>query len=153
MIPNSSLIVSSKEPTGNNRRKVWMQHSSNLFNKMTSTKNQYIDDGGNYGASVTSNISDFIPVIPNTNYIAKGYGDTAQTKRIAFFDSNKAFISTKISLQDTNLTLYFKTLSNASYIRVQYFKDIEDSLDIRIEPKIYVKNDNDIYEEFININQ
>lgn len=150
IIEQEGIIVNLAEPMGSNRRKIWIQHSNNVFNKITSTKKQYIDDSGNYGQSETSDLSDFIPVISNTNYIAKGYGNTAQTKRIAFFNSSKVFISTKTSLNDTNSTFSFKTLSNASYIRVQYFNDIEDSLDIRIEPKIYVKNDNDVYEKLIS---
>lgn len=147
-ISESGVIVSATEPTGANREKVWLQHSESLFDKTTSTKNQYIDDSGNYGSSTVSNLSDYIPIVSNTTYIVKGYSTTSSTKRIAFFTENKTIIRVKTLLNNTDIKISFTTPSNAKYVRLQYLADDEDNLTIDVEPKMYVLNDNNVYEEF-----
>lgn len=154
MIANKDgIIVSPTEPT-TNRRKVWIQHSKNLFNKDTVLEGYSIS--GNTGAiaeNANRAVSDFIPAKPNTEYILSSIVNTA----ICFYNSSMNFL-TSVN------TGTFTTPNNTAFIR--FGINIETQPDYSegqleqgstatnyepyIEEAIYVKNDNDVYEEFVN---
>ena len=57
-VADGDLIVSSSEPSGNDRRKVWLRHSENLYNK----NNSYVTGGNN------QNCGNKIYLEPSTTY-------------------------------------------------------------------------------------
>ena len=91
MIPKDYLIVSSTEPTGEDRKKVWMQKGRNLFNKDKALLGYWInDEQGNiekYNNSVF--VTDFIPVFKNVPVYIPATG----TSRIQLYNKNKVVIT------------------------------------------------------------
>jgi hypothetical protein len=65
----------------------------NLFDKSKATRGIYVDknNGITYGNSIYT-CSTYIPVMPSTNYY-QNYASGSGTAEIAFYDSNKVFIS------------------------------------------------------------
>lgn len=169
MIPNSSLIVSSSEPTGNNRKKVWIQKGRNLLNGI---KVGGISSTGTPESNSTRLTSEnAIKVNQSTIYtiLIKTYNESkgAPKVNVIFYDKNNNFISFS-GWKDNNYT--FTTPNNCKYVRLLFYlsnstnqtlvvSDITESqleqgpkvtsYEEYIEPKIYVKNSNDVYEEFI----
>ncbi|QIW17173.1 hypothetical protein [Bacillus thuringiensis] len=83
--------------------------SKNLFNKETITSGYYVSYAtGNLGILVGYNASDYISVLPNTDYIISGTGE-----QLAFYDANKTYIS------GLDFASKLKTTpGNAAYIRI-----------------------------------
>lgn len=159
MIPIAKVIVSPTEPQGKNRKKVWMQKGKNLFNKDDAIiDGYYIDNSGNLiSASNSWYQNAFIKVKSNTQYtMSSGH----EILRVCFYDNNKNYIS-RNTTEKTSLT--FLTPSNCEYVKLSGDTSSIQILDLQleqgpnktyyeayIEPKIYIKNINDVYEEFIN---
>lgn len=158
MIPNSSLIVSPTEPTGANRKKVWMKKGKNLFNK-NNIENILYSNGAIVANQTSWGLSEFIEVSGSTKYTMSSTlisGQTVGQIQVNEFDENKNYNS------DTFLnvtTLEFTTKSNTKYLRVAYRIDRQENVMLEqgsktsyepyVEPQIYIKNSNDVYEEFI----
>ena len=69
MIPNSSLIVSSTEPTGKNRKKVWMQKGKNLFDKDNVQKlDSFLSSTDNKIKASSNSKLLYIACLPNYTY-------------------------------------------------------------------------------------
>lgn len=152
------IIVSPTEPV-TNRRKVWMQKGKNLVNKWY--KNEYYD---NETIQIVPNgefvRTDYIKIEPNTDYILSN-SENNLYGWINVFDKNFNFLE---RLNYNNLLSSFKTTNeNAEYIIANiYYRDtpnlnwiqIEQGVtatpyEAYVEPKIYIKNNNDVYEKFI----
>ena len=162
MIPIAKVIVRPTEPTGKNRKKVWMQKGKNLFNKDDAIiDGYYIDNSGNLiSASNSWYQNAFIKVKSNTQYtMSSGHG----ILRVCFYDNNKNYIS-RNTTEKTSLT--FLTPSNCEYVKLSGDTSSIQILDLQleqgpnktyyeayIEPKIYIKNINDVYEEFTEKNE
>lgn len=81
--------------------------SKNLFNKTTVSVGKYVThDTGELGVSAGYNASDYITILPSTNYVKR------TNQRFAYYDSNKVFISGV--LQSNLLTAPV----NAAYVRI-----------------------------------
>lgn len=163
MKPSNDLIVSSVEPTGLNRKKVWMQKGKNQFNKNKKLLNAWINDQGNITVYENKNVvSELIPCKPNTTYTVSGYPSSVFVKVVSY-NKNREYINVIIDIQSSETKQTFTTGNNDCYIRIGY-GDCEttiNSLQLEqgsiateyekyIEPKIYVKNDNNVYEEYFN---
>ena len=80
----------------------------NLFNKATAISEKYVDYiTGELVTNASFYASDYIKVLPNTKYVK------TSDKQLAFYDSNKSFIS---GLGNGYIT--FTTPENAKYIRI-----------------------------------
>lgn len=146
-----SIVVSSTEPIGKKRKRVWLQKGKNLFNKDDIVEGFRIGgDGTNY-SQADYFVSNYIEVKGITNYIAN-YTVSTMT-RIAFYDENKNFISAIDNSR--NIT----TTENTCYIRLGNKITDKNAMQIEqgttvteyeeyVEDKIYIKNNNDVYEEF-----
>lgn len=150
MRPSDDLIVSSVEPTGVNRKKVWMQEFPNLIknlkvgdiNTETGLEVEYL------GFIITA---DYVQVESNTEYYAL-YNplNSENTQCVIYeFDENKNYLGfTYVNKSRYN----FITKVNTQYLKCRF---MDTNLDIKCilrknEQKIYIKNDNDVYEEFIS---
>lgn len=104
-------------------------------------------------------MSEFIEVSGSTKYTMSSTlisGQTAGQIQINEFDENKNYNSATF-LNVT--TLEFTTKSNTKYLRVGYRIDRQENVMLEqgsktsyepyVEPQIYIKNSNDVYEEFI----
>jgi hypothetical protein len=81
--------------------------SKNLFNKDTVTNGSYVSySTGNLVGNATYSVSDYIPVSANTAYIKK------TNQQIAFYDSNKVYISGLASPTS------FTTPANTAFVRI-----------------------------------
>lgn len=151
-INNSGVVVSATEPQGESRKKVWMQKGKNLFNKNNILTGYRINYSGENFADTNYFISEYIPVVANQNY-SVNYTVSALS-RICWYDSNK----TMINYTDTFSTVTMP--SNAKYIRLCGEKSALDTVQLEqndtsspyeayVEPKIYILNNNGVYEEFI----
>ena len=99
-------------------------------------------------------VSDYIKVYPGQKLYKSG--SSAGTSN-CFYDENKNFISTVrlvggvISVPTTNSISYMRTngpLTDLDSIQITS-GDTQSTYEAYIEPKIFIKNDNNIYEEFI----
>lgn len=159
-IQDNLVVVSTTEPTGDSREKVWIQKGKNLFNKNSGiVSGSYLGNDGRIGSDINLFYqTDYIPAAPNTKYVISS--DIGENHRIAEYDNNKTFI--KRNLNDGGGSAYvFTTSSNCYFVRISCNISNLDSIQLEqnstateyeayIEPKIYVKNDNDVYEEFIS---
>ena len=155
-------VVSPTEPQGNERLKVWMQKGKNLFNKNNVIKGYYLGttSTGNDEAINASETdfyqNEYLEVKPNTNYTISTA--TVTTLRVTQYNANKKFVSRSTNSENNSLTI--TTTDTTKYIRISSKIDIIDSIQLEqgssatsfeayIEPKIYVLNNNGVYEEFI----
>lgn len=115
------IVVSATEPTGDDREKVWVKKSKNLFDKNTNIINNkgLSDSNGTLFDSSVSSVHGYIKVEPNTTYTYSGYNDTTYTKRVSVYSSSleSSFIRNE---QTTENALTFTTPNNAHYIRIQF---------------------------------
>lgn len=171
-ILEDGIVVSPTEPT-TNRRKVWMQKGKNLFNKNDyDLFKGYINGETKTIVANTNANSIYIKVKPNTTYTISrkvfnagesfavgtlknrpSAGDIA-IKYATYSSQSSATVTT--GNDEKYLLIYLMWESNATVT----LKEILDNIQIEqnsvatkyesyINPTIYVKNNNDIYEEFI----
>lgn len=159
-IQDNLVVVSATEPTGDNREKVWIQKGKNLFNK-----NKNIIKGyrlvGNGNLEVDSNFfyqNEYIKVSSNTNYTISSY--ELDYFIIEKYNKDKQFLE-RIYTDLTDNKFTFETFNDTQYLKISCRTPNLDSLQLEqgstateyeeyIEPKIYVLNDNGVYEEFIS---
>ena len=99
----------------------------NLFDKnATNTNNGYIANGylnltGTFVSSSSYNVSEYIPVLPSTEYFwAISLNVTSHNApRIAYYTSNKTYISSSDTIRDG---VNFTTPNNCTYIRLPIYK-------------------------------
>ena len=173
MIPIAKVVVSPTEPQGKNRKKIWIQKGKNLFDK----DNANIVSGVNINRNTNTITSDtnskilYIKCLPNTSYVV--------SKQILSNNSRFAIaFSSEIPVIDTNLNglvydytgkkLASTSDSDSKYLCVWYYnsgdtlteQEILDIIQIEqgstatdyedyIEPAIYIKNKNNVYEKFM----
>lgn len=162
--------VSSTEPTTG--EKVWIQKGKNLFDKNNVNKLVgYIDGNGNFNIDNENRRTLYIECMANTVYTISRTAGTYF--RVASFDQEIRRTVCMVNGEFLNPTaekLTLDTGDNAIYLAVSYYdsstdtlteQEILDSIQIEqgseateyekyIEPTIYVKNDNDVYEELIS---
>lgn len=153
---SSSVYIGGKEPTGNDRKKVWMQKGKNILDKKMLIRNRGLNTDNGFVSILTSrNYYGTEKYIPFSQYANKQISISTRMS-IAFYDSTKQFISSFATSQ-TNSGI---VPSNTSFMRCDVYKDNYNEAQIEqgpnatdyeayIEPKIYIKNSNDVYEEFI----
>lgn len=140
---------------------MWFRKGKNLFNKnVPIITGYYLNNNGilvpNEG-SWYQNV--FIEVNSKTQYTISS---TVAILRICFYDKDRKFIS-RVATENTSIT--FSTPENCKYVRLsgQNADTQVQSLQLEqgskatsyeayIEPQIFIKNSNDVYEEFITNN-
>lgn len=163
-----SVIVSATEPTGADRERVWLQ--TNIVNMLNEKViNATINGDGSLLEDNTRLCFDYIQVTPSSN-ITFSVNTRSDVLGIAFYDDEKEFISRAYLNMNTSVT--GTVPSTAKYARPfvqvsmydpeieldvnsisEYEMQLEDgeertTYEALVENKIYVLNDNDIYEEF-----
>lgn len=147
------IVVSSTEPVTN--EKVWIKKGKNLFNKNSAnTYIGYFDNNNIVSGGGSTIILNYIEIIPNVAYTISLQGEIL---KILFYNKNKELLKTVY----TNGANEYTFNENACYIRIQYNTKVGilDTLQIEqnatattyeayIEPTIFVKNGNSVYEVF-----
>lgn len=157
-INDSSVVVSAVEPT-TDRKKIWVQKGKNLFDKNAVLKGYEINGGdGTTTANEGWFVSDYIAVNNLSNITISSSGKTVGNSN-CFYDKNKSFISTISAITGT-----IAIPTNACYMRFNgRLSEIDNDIQIEqgstattyeayIDNKIYIKNNNDVYEEFVQKN-
>ena len=109
----------------------------NMFNKDTVIFGQYIYLPPSTGTGISDKYatSDYIPVEPNTNYVASGFGTNHYSICIAKYTRDKGGIPTNEDIQSNNYK--FTTPRNCYYIRVTvktgHANDDTDPAKIQVE--------------------
>lgn len=151
----TDIVVSATEPTGDNREKVWIQKGKNLFNKETVFSGEYIGADGSIQIQEGISRSNYIVIKPNENYY---FGDRGGWTSVALYDKDKKFIqrdTVPIGIYKFSEDVKFIICNiDSTYLNTFQLEQgtIATEYEEYIEPKIYVKNDNDVYEEFISQN-
>ena len=172
-IQDNLVVVSPTEPTGDNREKVWIQKGKNLFNK----NNYNLYKGFIHGENLFFVNNDYantvyLRVKPNTTYtisrkivhtdFAIGTGSfipIANEQRINSYRDYKNELSATITTgtEDKYIYIYLLWSDGATTTLEEVLQGLQieqgttaTEFEAYIEPKIYVKNDNDVYEEFIS---
>ncbi len=151
----AEVYVGAEEPTTG--EKVWFRKGKNLFNKNVSIiTGYYLDNKGSLVSKEGSWYQNvFIEVNSKTQYTISS---TVAVLRICFYDKDRKFIS-RVATENTSVT--FSTPENCKYVRLSgenadtqvQSLQLEQgskatSYEAYIEPKIYVRNSNGVYEEF-----
>lgn len=151
-------VVSPIEPQGNERLKVWIQKGKNLFNKNNILSGYLLSEDGAITQNATYFVSaEYIPVLAETDIVVSSA--ITDIYRIAEYDNNKNLIkrtfndnpSTRYKIKTTSTTAYIKiscTLAQVDNIQVEQNSEAT-KYEAYIEPKIYVLNNSNVYEEFI----
>lgn len=162
-INDVSVVVSPTEPTGNNRKKVWMQKGKNLFNK---NDTQIANNLGKYQLNGIEKSNS------NYTYLKLSYKEEKQLTYsgvhiskendvvIFNFYNDITFLSQSILKSNSGTITIPSTCNNFTFSFPYADKEtiqiesgnISTEYEEYIEPKIYVKNDNDVYEEFMKWN-
>lgn len=164
-LEDNLVYVGSTEPTGENRKKIWIKKGKNLINLKQkenghiSLENGLIDGYGNwyyFSLKVQSNTSYTFQINPTSTI----------SYEIAYYDENNSFISGDWG--DFNSNTKFRTITtpeNCKNVKVAWSEDngynalmfsqsnTEKDYEEYIDKKIYVKNYNGVYEEFINADE
>ena len=165
-----SVVISSTEPT--DRRDVWIQKGKNLID-VKILNSGYVSSTG---VIELSNIfygecySSFIPVKPNTTYTFKmfefvsvindswyGIGEYSNRDISSFINRNVITGPniTEFTFITSNTTKYIivsgRNLKGATKIQLEQ-SAVATEYEEYIEKKIYCKNDNGVFEEFVNVN-
>ena len=152
--------VSPTEPTTG--EEVWIQKGKNLFNPLHTVQGYTNNNGGDVKGNGAS--TDLIKVVGGKDYYI--LSNKTNGNWGAWYDENKNFISgigfgentNKIELAPNNAKYFRFTLSyndnNPNYANNVMIAQSSVPIDYEpyIEKKIYVKNDNGVYEEFYKNN-
>ncbi|MET1247662.1 SGNH/GDSL hydrolase family protein [Sporolactobacillus sp. STCC-11] len=83
----------------------------NIIDDVSLINGQYVRwDQGTLGTNTSYSVTDYVPVLPNSKYIALFYN------QIAFYDASKTYIS-GIGVTDSSISKTFSTPSNAAFAR------------------------------------
>ena len=145
-IEKSAVIVSKNEPTTN--EKVWFKKGKNLLRGIIPGYEFSNSQSGDTNVNENWFVTEFVPVEAGKEYYVQGFSNNTRW----WFDENKNFISFSIENPSS-------APSNAKYIRLNgeissssnmmiFQGNAETIYEPYIEPKIYIKNNNDVYEEF-----
>jgi len=170
-INDSSVVASPTEPTGLDRKKVWMQKGKNLFDK-NNANILNAATSGDTGKIVTNNNMKliYVPCKPNTTYTSQKIqgqnNNLSYTKELP--KVGVGFYGRVLNMTGTTCTI--TTGADAKYLVLVILNlEVETSLTLEqvlnsiqieqgstatqyepyVENKIYIKNDDDVYEEFM----
>lgn len=105
----------------------------NIFDISKITESKYLSGAnGQENNSQSSNVSDYIYVIPSQTYIlsfSNGALLSSNDRAICFYDKNRTFISS-VAYYPTALSVSITTPNNATYLRFTYDKE---SYDLQLE--------------------
>lgn len=159
-IQDNLVVVSATEPEGNSREKVWIQQGKNLVDIIFS-QGSYNDTSeparvyyyGNYKVKAGTTYV-LHTNLSNEYQVAVGISNKAfpvDTIEDLIYDSGWNTGKTAITftaIQDGYLGVGCKKIGDYRSITPANISSYSFQLDI--EPKIYVKNDDEVYEEFIS---
>ena len=158
-VADGDLIVSPTEPSGNDRRKVWLRHTKNLSNGIN--QGYYLNNACNLAGTSTSDNGLVIDVsnlanvtvstsISQTRYrvacisaLPSGSGVTA------YNGVNKDGTSDTITIDTENYSYLVVNATDLTKIQVEAGTTATPYTSY-VTDKTYILNDNNIYEEFIN---
>lgn len=156
-LSKSEVYVGPEEPTTG--EKVWFRKGNNLLDKSKFIFNKSLNtDTGTVNVSTSGNWYAIEEYIDFKQYAGKTVSLSSRLT-VAFYDSNKKYISSIVArINPTGIVP-----TNAVYIRADVYKDYYDVVQLEIgntpteyqpyvEPQIFIKNSNGVYEEFITNN-
>ena len=172
-IEENQVIVSPTEPS-TDRKKVWLRHSSNLFDKNNYISTSLFVGIGGTSYQTASTLKGFIFNVSNYTTItiskisSQRFGISASTGYPT--SGGSATFIHDVDNQGTELTV---DVTNYNYIVVNYYsttldtlteQQILDTIQIElgteattyepyVDDKEYILNENDVYEEFIPQNE
>lgn len=142
-------IVSPTEPT-TDRKKVWLQHSDNMYDGTIDKTGYILSSDGSETSNTDGFISNFQKVNPNTTYtISYNSTDLSFGMRIGEYTTNKSWIKRLF----TNENIYTFTISSTTeYIKISGKINAVSNIKLEegstvMQDKEYILNDNNIYEE------
>ena len=167
-LEQDNIIVSSTEPVSD-KRKVWIQKGKNLFNKNNVIPGFLNVEGNVASPSYNEVSSNFIPITKGQPYITFLQDYTIPSGgqiwlAICLYDENKNFITRYADYNIDSISINSTQTANACYVRVSFrYNDnnikcqleqgtVASNYEAYIDKKIYIKNDNNVYEKFYNEN-
>lgn len=166
-----SVIVCPTEPTGLNRRKIWIQKGKNLIDiSYTEEATTFDTSTGlvtDINATAYSCAENYIEVMPNTMYTISANKSLSSvslyeyTGEKIYTQKRQAFNKNGINITTSATTKYLRWSLNIDDINTPTVEKIH-SLELQLEQgaertdyepyinnKVYIKNDNNTYEKFI----
>lgn len=166
MKPSDDLIVSSTEPTGLNRKKVWMQNSKNILNPYNKHVSSASYDFSSDIYKLTSEGSIYLlckVIVGKSFTLSYKNNNGFASIRASDYNNGGSWIeygrqtgtNGAITFTPTTETVVVQFVGgavNSSTVQKLQLEQgsIATSYEEYIEPKIYIRNDNNVYEEFTN---
>lgn len=107
-----------------------ISRGKNLFDKSKIFNDFYLISNGTLGFNNLWCYTDYIPVLPNTSYIAWGYSNPGSNPSVVFYDSDKNYISGNAHLG--HAPTFIVTPSNCKYLRNSSLKNDINSIQLEI---------------------
>lgn len=158
-IQDNLVIVSSTEPTGDDREKLWIKRGKNRFNKNNAIPG-WVTGGGYTGASEVTKRTGKMKVKGNTSYVFSFDYETlaAESDReYCVYDTNNNVLTTIGNTYSRTDKYFIVKPTQDGYIDIAYDINCTNIMfeqntqktpyEEYIEPKIYLKNNNNVYEE------
>jgi hypothetical protein len=102
------------------------ERTENLFDKNQSSTVGYVREDGTISSNTNYRTSDYIQLLPNTQYTVSNMNVNGLYPAVCFYTDNKTYISG--IKYDGATMLTFTTPSNCKYVLVSYFLSLVDSI-------------------------
>lgn len=151
---SETVAISSHQPT--NQNGLWLQKGKNLFNSATQIDDVRLNStNGSLETYEGRTTSAFIKVEPNTDYIFSING-VATDINLYEYKNDGSFIkftvaSSITTSESTGYIRFYGSTNNLVNVQVEQGSTVTDYEEYK-ESKIYTKNDNGVYEEFLKVN-
>lgn len=155
-INNTGATVSPTEPTGNNKNKVWVKKGKNLFDRNSATFGYFNAASGQLTTGDANWKYCWIKVEPSTAYVVSGVTTTQSSIGIAEFNANGGVVpNSGFNYHNGTFTTKATTAYLGACCRIGEVNTFQieqgttaTAYEAYVEPQIYIKNNNNVYEEF-----
>ena len=147
-----AVYISAIEPTGDDRKKVWLQKTKNLFNSATQIDGVRLNStNGSLETYTGRTTSDFIKVNPNTDYIFSINGVATDTN-LYEYKNDGSFIKSSVAstirtTENTHYIRFYGSTNNLVNVQLEQGTTVTE-YEENVTSAIYTKNNNDEYEKF-----
>ena len=153
---NTGATVSPTEPTGNNKNKVWVKKGKNLFDRNSATFGYFNAASGQLTTGDANWKYCWIKVEPSTAYVVSGVTTTQSSIGIAEFNANGGVVpNSGFNYHNGTFTTKATTAYLGACCRIGEVNTFQieqgttaTAYEAYVEPQIYIKNNNNVYEEF-----
>ena len=155
-IEENQVIVSPTEPTGNDRKKVWLQHTDNLFVNYTKITDANVNSSGTIQTDAIFDLY-YISCKPSTTYVIKCgssadnsicVSSTIDTPAIDVVGNTRSLGKTEVIYTTRASDNYLVIRDTKNFDAINNGIVIVEQGETIVNDKEYILNSNNVYKEF-----